>query len=255
MAALIIFRRDIAFRAGQEPSKTPKVDFLANSLINSKRGYRALQQDRLSADRIYAPWKFSISDTLKCLEPGMETDPSKVEDYVRSFEEPESEDSATRRRQSLARRELAVDLALSADVFSEHRVASHERPLEAMAEALSLEGPPPIQWHYFRPVDESGATTSTGLRLLMKEWDEQPVDDYVYRDPYGENESADSAPPIITRARETQSQTQRPPEIVATVAPVETQESQPLEISTQIVAGPYGGRPSVQKKKKRVGGF
>ncbi|TFK76304.1 hypothetical protein BDN72DRAFT_873880 [Pluteus cervinus] len=136
-------------------------------------------------------------------------------------------------------------------------------------------------------------TTSLGARLLLKEWEVgTDPNDYVYRDPYGDAEPQGPypAPQVPQRERLTQvAQSQRPPMVIATASlqppaiipepkklashsqgslpPIraahsqgslmntQTPASQNLMASTQVLPGPFGGRPAPGKKaaKKRVG--
>ena len=141
-------------------------------------------------------------------------------------------------------------------------------------------------------VSLSGENTTTssplGVRLLLAEWDiGADVENYVYIDPYDTTESVGvPVPPRRKQGRSTiptVPQTvvpkQRPPTVVAAAAtqpdwklfctensnsqkitpnPNSDNFSQGLMPSTQVLPGPYGGRPGAGKKKpikKRIGGF
>ena len=129
-----------------------------------------------------------------------------------------------------------------------------------------------------------------GVRLLLMHWGSGSVENYLYREPYDDSGSTDRiksplvAPPIEDFVA------RRPPAVLAskqrnvTILPdtfratIHSQEVPPRHdltfgssqfstqpmfaasedlVSTQILPGPHGGRPSVKKKpvKKRLGGF
>jgi hypothetical protein len=134
-----------------------------------------------------------------------------------------------------------------------------------------------------------------GVRLLLKEWEVGSDPDlFTYKNPYRVAEDPSQSPrthePIHPLLAQTTSHPHRPPTVVAsgsvlsgiptfrrpiqhqsqpsplphygsqplTSAPLSAEESQELMMSTQVVAGPFGGRPPPVKKKppkKRMGGF
>jgi len=215
------------------------------------------------------------------------------------------------RRESQAREQVTLDLALSSHIFSPQPFVKapylDTDVLEAMsraAEALSLsDEPPAVQFGYLHPIprqDEEDLgkslperlTSPLGVRLLLKEWEigADPLD-YAYQDPYNgsfqQNPTSTSSTQGTT-SRMTQTNSRLPPPVVAsntfqpTVVQTESATrwpfvaqsqgsmpradlhlgaesgSQPYMTSTQILAGPYGGRLTTAKKKqakKRVGGF
>lgn len=315
---------DAAFRSGLQPTQASRADFLTQSIINSKRGYRALVEDRLSARCIMkgAAWHHNITPTINHL--GL-----SVADNIRSCAEalhrydltidPER-DVRSVRWENEAREQLALDLALSVDVFSEQPFSAfpdESSELEAMTKTLSLASESPgVNFGYLRPFLKSSAghyrTTTeedevvsfSGVRALLKDW-------VVGTDPYipsgmdhsdgkklSDSGTLPSAGEAGRNAKASQgfqvSSYQRPPLVVAStiVPPSQIQgsvrgttveqsqvpglprrfglESQPMPIgpeppessqehtiNTQILLGPYGGRPSLGKKmgKKRLGGF
>jgi hypothetical protein len=132
-----------------------------------------------------------------------------------------------------------------------------------------------------------------GARLLLKHWGWGSVDSYLYRDPYDDSGTVDhiKSLPVVPPIEDFVAR--RPPLVVAskqtnvTILPVnfrglkpitQSQEAPPRHdlsfgsprfsaqpnfagsedlVSTQVLPGPHGGRPSVKKKpvKKRLGGF
>ncbi|KIK98708.1 hypothetical protein PAXRUDRAFT_823553 [Paxillus rubicundulus Ve08.2h10] len=134
-------------------------------------------------------------------------------------------------------------------------------------------------------LDQDTAVSSpVGVRLLLAEWKvgTDPAD-YRYRDPYGVTEDTiphkgHALPTQAPATQRKQLQSQRPPPIqpmqwppsaarTHTVQQTHSQTlidatsevfSQELAISTQVLPGPFGGRPVAGAKKpvrKRLGGF
>jgi hypothetical protein len=141
---------------------------------------------------------------------------------------------------------------------------------------------------------DPGVSSPLGVRLLLAEW-ELGTDpkDYTYRDPYGVADIDEQPipqyrkpPAALPMTQKKQIPPQRPPPVVAAatqppvvhtverapttiwsqaVQPIHSQQSEPgLDafsqepmMSTQVLPGPFGGRPAAGKKpaKKRIGGF
>jgi len=125
-----------------------------------------------------------------------------------------------------------------------------------------------------------------GVRLLLKHWGSGSPESYLYQDPYDNLESTGgiNSPSVAPSFQDFVAR--RPPPVLAskqanvTILPNPSQVSQSQEapprhdlafgntpfstqpnfaasqdlVSTQVLPGPYGGRPSV-KKKKRLEGF
>jgi len=303
------------FRAGEEPEQSGRSDFLTESTINSKRGYRALKQGRLSAELIQAPLHRSIASVLRHLDKQYPMDPAHSMEYLQSFNLSEDVDCSVKSREFEREscQQLALDLALSSDIYSDTSVVKTEQvdqTLEFMTEALSLGNePPPVEFRYLRPMEKLSAYSEdkgafskvpelpVGVRLLLKEWDDGDPEEYIYQDPYDISTSLTS--PMTTKARQpnqagpppviAQSQSQKPPKIIAAnigttskpemprrnatqaqsqdrfshnLAPgfgsyrpeksltnQSQSQSQELFGSTQVLPGPHGGRPNVAKKK------
>lgn len=309
------------FRTGAEPTEASRADFLTEGIINSTRGYRALTQDRLSAQHLKkdAAWHYNITPVLKKLEPGFSRDAQEWNESFQRYNLGEDPDRPipSVRREKEAREQLVLDLMLSADVFSAQKFSSSSEgnlELENMTKTLSLAGEPPdVDFGYLRPLPKNATdhytktendevTISIGTRMLVKEW-ELGVDpeEHAFRDRY--DGTAD--PQAIQRTKSVKplgqiaapeppqiipnTQSQRPPLLMATtILPLHKPEapmrsilkaqaslvlphlgsqvavsgslaaSQEYMISTQVLPGPYGGRPSMGKKKatkKRLGGF
>ncbi|KIP12300.1 hypothetical protein PHLGIDRAFT_113776 [Phlebiopsis gigantea 11061_1 CR5-6] len=157
---------------------------------------------------------------------------------------------------------------------------------------------PQDHYHRARDVESKKMECPLGVRLLLGEWEiGADPEAYQYRDPYDNAEPLTAVPPWGARHKadkaprtETKSQPVRMPPVIATapmapppvasqpvrprpVAPsqgahVPLMGSQPLSSSqpsqetpfpsTQVLPGPFGGRPAPVKKKptkKRMGGF
>ncbi|KAF4615131.1 hypothetical protein D9613_003155 [Agrocybe pediades] len=240
----ILSTYDVMFRAGDEPPQVGRSDFLTTSIVNSKRGFRALKQGRLSGELVQAPLHRSIAPALRSLDKKFPTDPTTSMEYLQSFNLADDVDCSVQAREFEREscQQLAVDLALSADIYSDVSVVKAEpvdQTLELMTEALSLGNEPPlVEFRFLRPLEKISAysedkTTFSkapelpiGVRLLLKDWDNADPEDYVYRDPYDLSSStASSAIPLPKMPRQpgqppiiTQSQSQKPPTIMASSA-------------------------------------
>ncbi|PPQ93290.1 hypothetical protein CVT25_015288 [Psilocybe cyanescens] len=228
---------DIAFCAGDEPDHPSRADFLTESMICSKRGFRALKQGRLSARLVRSPWHRSLLPVLRHLDPAFPADPIQSMDYLQKFRvaDDEKHSNKSREYEQDACEQLTMDLALGSDIYLDAPIfkAAEVNALEAMTEALFIgDGPPPVQFGYLRPVEKTrsyyegesktsdGPDMPLGIRLLLKDWDSGKADDYIYQDPY------DAASPAPVRTlnqpvKQRQNQTlpvkfQRPPQVLAT---------------------------------------
>ncbi|KAJ7499248.1 RNA polymerase I-specific transcription-initiation factor-domain-containing protein [Mycena latifolia] len=223
---------DVLFRSGDEPRDPTRADFLADSVINSTRGYRALLQGRVSADSLKkdAAWNHDLTRTLSKFDSGMSTDFRTVPDRLRRFDLKSGFERSAQsvRRESEAREQLALDLALSYHVYSPHLLSTDgdaNSELETMTKTLSLDGePPPVSFGILRPIEKNPTDNEElipmGVRLLLKDWDvSSNPQEYAYRDPY------DGTPdePILIRRRPSppaglskeRSDPQQPPRVVA----------------------------------------
>ncbi|KAJ6627504.1 hypothetical protein B0H10DRAFT_1994910 [Mycena sp. CBHHK59/15] len=237
---------DVLFRSGDEPSHSTRADFLTESVINSPRGYRALLQGRLSAETMKkgAQWHCDITSTLMKFDADISLDPRAVAEHLRRFDLKAGfqRSAQSLRRESEAREQLVLDLALSHHVFSPNPLSLDGDPnieLEIMTKTLSLDGePPPVTFGYLHPlfnnaVDEGddGKADMTGLkeemtplgvRLLLKDWDigTDPTN-FIYKDPY-EGTPEEHVPirkrrpsPHVESKQHLVVETQRPPLVVA----------------------------------------
>jgi hypothetical protein len=227
---------DVILQGGDEPDHTTRADFLTESVLNSKRGFRALKQGRLAPALVNAPWKKSILPVLVKLDPEYQVDYQRWMEYVQNFNlsDPGERSSWSREFEQESCQHMVMDLVLSSDIFSDLTFAKPgeiDQTLETMTEALSLENEPPhVEFGHLKPVerkftdDEVQASKSEGLglpigvRLLLGGWDDSEVEDYVYQDPY----HTVSQPPALKMMKSVPpshhglaTQSQRPPTILA----------------------------------------
>lgn len=259
-----------------------------------------------------ARWHYSIQDT-SIPSPGYRSATCvTLHEYLKELNlvsgVERHHDGVSMRRETSAREQLVLDLALSKDVYSARPLAQLH-PLTAREGAPNTitrpversysDEPAEVKFGYFRPIRKAGAdhyadkeeqdqgvSSPLGVRLLLAEW-ELGTDpkDYAYRDPYGVADMDAqpipqhrklSAAPQITQKK--QIVLQRPPPVVAAAPAVRIAERAPAMVqsqmvqpepscdpfvngqmaSTQVLPGPFGGRPGAGGKKparKRVGGF
>ncbi len=299
-------RYDIAFRAGAEPTRSGRADFLTESILNSSKAFEALKEGHLAPHLVKVPWHRSIASTIGRLDKDFRSDPQELMEYLQKFNlVGEHISKNVRELEQAACQQLTLDLIMSSDIVSKTRFSQCkvEHSLETMTEALSLRGDPPpaVKFGYLRPLVKRHSSCDIearsdvlqpeippGVRCLLKEWDNNDPDKYVYRDPY----AAEGPPPPLKFAKEATipqfvAQNKHPPKILTSsaVPPAISEETQKivlraqsqkitafvpydeelegppgstqnLVVSTQVVPGPFGGRPTVKKfAKKRLGGF
>lgn len=169
------------FGSGEKPLREARADFLTGSTLNSARGYRARRQGKLPARDVQskAAWHASVLDHLKRLSPndfediGSTIDTERLDLYEISREE---ENPVADHKDTIAREQLALDLALSMDVYSSTAIKStlsqqeqgsaqatelEQEPSTLLSKAteqltLSQKEPSPISFSYFRPVNKDG---------------------------------------------------------------------------------------------------
>ena len=209
-------RFDIAFRSGEEPTHASRADFLTQSTLSSRRGFRALTQGRVPRESLIkgAAWHFNLEPVLQRFIPDISGDVQSIAERLRQYDLvlDDYRSGSSLRRESEAREQLAVDLILSTDVYSAQSFAKGETKeteddeLETMsraAEAMSLSERelPSSHFGYLNPISApddhpippkpaENASTSValppGVRLLLAEWDiGADPDQYAYHDPYG----------------------------------------------------------------------
>ncbi|KAJ7067969.1 hypothetical protein C8F01DRAFT_1049740 [Mycena amicta] len=275
---------DILFRSGEEPNRSTRADFLSDSVLKTKRGYRALSQGRVSAQLLQqgATWTHDLSETLSTLDAGFGSDICSITDHLRQFDlRPEVQRSVeSESRESTAREQLALDLELSRRIYSP-RAFSTTNDIARNLESMSLEEK--AAFGYLRPVsktdDGDDVQIPPAVRRITRDWVVgQHPRDFVYRERI---EGIEDESPAVERratAEDLKIESQRPPTLVvastqrplASSQPVERPMmfgSQPVDMdfglsgvsqefmaSTQILPGAYGGRPK-KPAKKRVGGF
>jgi RNA polymerase I-specific transcription-initiation factor len=224
--------------------------------LNSRRGFRALVQGRVRRETLVgeAAWHFNLEPILKKFVPDASGDIQLIAQRLCTYDliVDDYRSGSSLRRELEAREELAVDLALSTDVFSAHSFAKPESEItnddkfETMsraAEAMTLSETvvPSVHFGYLTPIPvttdhgtmgagetETGLALPLGVRLLLAEWDTSVhPDQYTYHDPYDDQQPAASSPmrhaSIRKRGGREQAQTmqpQRPPAVVTTAPPV-----------------------------------
>jgi hypothetical protein len=218
-------RFDIAFRSGEEPTHASRADFLTQSTLSSRRGFRALTQGRVPRESLIkgAAWHFNLEPVLQRFIPDISGDVQSISERLCRYDLvlDDYRSGSSLRRESEAREQLAVDLVLSTDVYSAQSFAKGETKeteddeLETMsraAEAMTLSerelpsshfgylSPIPAPDHPFPAKPAENASTSValppGVRLLLAEWDVgADPDQYAYHDPYDE----DDQQPVTTR--------------------------------------------------------
>lgn len=308
-------------------------------MLDSKRGYRALRKGRLPIQELAtkAPWHLNILPFIQRRVPELQEEPSATLKQLSHYDLAEDgrRPAQSLRHETEAREQLALDLHMSADIYSPSRFrkpaeADIDAALETMSratEAMSLGEmePSDVQFGFLHPVrkdvvdhyskeedaQKSKHVAPLGVRLLLKEWD-VGVDPstYHYDDPYDVSQTKSAVPRYsrnppsrpMTQNKEQATQSQRPPLVVPTInlapptiassqafgtrgpfpttqvqrtrsdaqrhatqagsQPTDSWDMQPSSqvpfASTQVLPGPYGGRPGVLKKKpakKRIGGF
>ncbi|KAJ6516226.1 hypothetical protein C8R45DRAFT_889673 [Mycena sanguinolenta] len=176
---------DVLLRSSDDPpARNTRADFLADTPVNSTRGYRALAQRRVDGEALggSAPWARDIGAVLNKFggrdfacesgqdsasgeadgeEETLDADVRKVADGLRRFDL----QGASVRRESEAREQVALDLGLARWVYSPRAFTGKEEgsgreeseqekdaELESMTKTLSLEdAPPPVRFGFLRP--------------------------------------------------------------------------------------------------------
>lgn len=218
-------RFDIAFRSGEEPTHASRADFLTQSTLSLRRGFRALTQGRVPRESLIkgAAWHFNLEPVLQRFIPDISGDVQSIAERLRQYDLvlDDYRSGSSLRRESEAREQLAVDLVLSTDVYSAQSFANGEAKeteddeLETMsraAEAMTLSerelpsshfgylSPIPAPDHHpIPPKPAENASTSValplGVRLLLAEWHiGADPDQYAYHDPYDDDQQ-----PVTTR--------------------------------------------------------
>ncbi|KAH0827044.1 hypothetical protein J3R83DRAFT_4727 [Lanmaoa asiatica] len=225
-------------------------NFFAGSNINSKQVLDAWMGGHVAIQKLagLARWHYNIQDTSV---PGLDhhsVDCSALHEHLKELDivsGVERHDHSLQ-RETEAREQLVLDLALSNDVYSARPLHSFtaggatSNTMTRPTEISYSEEPPEVKFGYFRPVRKSGAdhyadkdrdadqdpagvTSPLGVRLLLAEW-ELGTDpkDYTYRDPYDladidaqpipEYRRPLAAPPVTQKK---QVPPQRPPLVVA----------------------------------------
>ncbi|KAF7301555.1 60S ribosomal protein [Mycena indigotica] len=282
----ILTSYDILFRSGEEPNQSSRADFLAESVLKTKRGFRSFSQGRVSSSALQkdAPWVHDLSQTLNKLDGEFGPDiRSLTEVHLSRFDlkaDPQRS-IESERRETTAREQLALDLELSRHIYSPHAFASPSSDLESMAQTLSLEDK--TEFGYLRPIlkEEDSLRLPNAVRLITRDWAVgQDPSHFVFRERSDMVDEEHSPKQQRVRIEDFKIESQKPPTLVvassqrpavAASQPVQPSimfgsqpnmdmdfglagVSQDFMASTQPMPGVYGGRPK-KPVKKRVGGF
>ena len=214
---------DIALASGPEPSNALRSDFLRRTALHSARGYHAFKEGHFpsSADIAKdAAWSFDLRPSVKHIT-GLEI-PSNPEALLRLLKQYEARAETPTSRDTKEEglmEEVALDLALSMDVFSAVPLVIHppqskgplnDDELERATQALSitddsLGNAPTVVFNFLRPRyaiteapgqgvegDKDGSGTvelPRGVCQLLAGWKlgEDPGQ-FIFRNPYEEHE-------------------------------------------------------------------
>jgi len=273
---------DIAFRSGEEPTHASRSDFLTQSTLSSRRGFRALTQGRVPRASLIkgAAWHFNLEPVLQRFIPDISGDVQSISERLCRYDLilDDYRSGSSLRRESEAREQLAVDLVLSTDVYSAQSFAKGEiketedDELETMsraAEAMTLSerelpashfgylSPISAPDHLIPPKPVENASTSValplGVRLLLAEWDiGADPDQYAYHDPYDD----DDQQPVTTRVtlhkptqrhgiRDAQATQSLPVVAPPVVVHTRTAPAVGTSSSSQPISSHPGGRPDI----------
>src|SRR5579863_5893913 len=114
-------RFDIAFHSGEEPRHASRADFLTQSALSSRRGFHALAK-RVPREMLTkgAAWHVNLGQVLQGFVPDIADDIHSIVERLRRYDLilDDYRSGSSLRRESEAREQLAIDLALSTDVYS-----------------------------------------------------------------------------------------------------------------------------------------
>lgn len=228
-----------------------------------------------------AGWHFNLEPVLRMFVPDISGDVESMVERLHKYDLilDDCRSGSSLRRELEAREQLAVDLALSMDVFSaqpfakskadfteDDRFETMSRAAEAMT--FSETEPPPAQFGHLNPITHTAPSTTDdastdvlelqpGVRLLLAEWDVgTDADQFIYHDPYDYQQPVTNSPvvPSATRKRAGKdqahlTQSQRPP-LVATTAPSVIAGSRAISASQPVMSGiPIGSRKEAESER------
>jgi hypothetical protein len=192
-----------------------------------------LKQGKLSPELVKTVWSRSIAATLQEMDHDFDPNTSEFVAQLSRYKLSSEQyvPSKAREYEQEAAEQLALDLALSTDIYSESPLTQREekiQSLEFMTKALSLgNSPPQVQFGYLKPLQKSHYDKDannapleipSGVCSLLQVWDSMSVDDYNYQDPYGpvniSIQSSAEKPRTANPPAPTVIQTQRPPQIL-----------------------------------------
>ncbi|KAH7889406.1 hypothetical protein F5I97DRAFT_1801300 [Phlebopus sp. FC_14] len=261
---------DVISRTCKERKLPSCADFLAGaSTINSKGYIRALLADSFPFHDLAnaAAWHYSVQQTSSILSQCGSDDWPALHERLKGMDlvSDTEKHPFSLQRETEAREQLVVDLALSGDVYS-GRPLTKPHPLttnDSMSQRTKE--PPEVHFGYFHPIRKIGAhhyadvgeteeldeaapfSSSQGVRLLLAEWEVgTDPENYIYRDPYNVADPDELPAPRKRQALPTPPATQKtvvpshcPPMVVATrvehLPPTQASKRAPTVTQTQTV--------------------
>ncbi|KAJ4487849.1 hypothetical protein J3R30DRAFT_3400509 [Lentinula aciculospora] len=236
-----------------------------------------------------ASWYSDIAPTINYFDESTVGDIRTIAERLRSFNlSPQPEDPVqASRRQTKACEQLAIDLSLSKNIYSSKSFSQTPASDHVDASGSSVHfhylQPRPNRDHYTKEEQQEDILTlPLGVGLLLEDWDigTNPAK-YIFNEPYGVDAGLSQEKGPQRRMQPVQSQANLPPsssvpqsqmppsiailpiaqpfDLPLRVSDIESQsqmtepvevESQVLMTSTQVLPGPFGGRPAAIGKKK-----
>ena len=260
----LLFSFDIALRLGEEPSDASRSDWATGSSLDCAAGYRTIQEEQIPRERLVrgAPWHLDASPSIRRHVPEFDARAKKTIENLARYDLADDPRRPTDsyRRETDARSQLALDLSLSADVFSMNRPHADvlttleddmlSISLSTQAMTLGDMEPPPVHFGFLRPIrktvqskkdsdceTETGGenagtsklTISRGVRLLLQEWEVgSNPHEYVYRDPYND---LTAVPAVMPRYPAKVATVREPPEPAKAPTQIPTQRPPPVASS------------------------
>ncbi|KAI6045703.1 hypothetical protein EDC04DRAFT_2558982 [Pisolithus marmoratus] len=236
-----------------DKSKVP-ANFFTGRAMNGKEAYQAVARGDIPVKELASltPWSYNILRSIHRLPYDISDDWSTFTEHLKKLQLESNREGTeiSLQRQTEAREQLVIDLALSCDAFSPRPITkprSTESEFGTVSEEKRRNGitdePPDVEFSFFHPLRRIGAnhykiaeetnpmlseedtkvSCPTGVRLLLADWEVgSDVKNYTYRDPYNATEVDHASGPRRKQALRTPLPTQstvvpsqRPPAIVA----------------------------------------
>ncbi|KAH8833694.1 hypothetical protein DL96DRAFT_1578053 [Flagelloscypha sp. PMI_526] len=249
---------DVAHVLHEQQTSSTRSRFLAQTPLESSRGYMALQRGHLDFSLIEssAMWKHNLFPTLKALDPDLKDTPHEILESLQPYK---LSKVATDRSPESLRQEAESLQKLTLNLFlSSNTVAASLNPRDVSA----LD-------------DDHAQIVDKGVASLLDDWHVgSPINpprsienvehthggrDFAENQPIAFTSSQVHAPPLVMASQTVQDVPNHPWKPARGLPALNTDYgvSQSGVPSTQIEPGRYGGRPGVKPKvkKKRMGGF